>query len=110
MYRVDEQTTLGPVGTGACRTVSFLSLFFICYFDFFKTESHYIALGVLEFTMRTRLASNSQRSACLCLPSAGIKDMPPMSHRAVFLLSFLAGMKDRIIVKYSFLAFFLGGC
>ena len=40
---------------------------------FFETESHYVALAVLELTMLTRLACNSQRSACFCLPSAGVK-------------------------------------
>lgn len=28
-----------------------------------------------EFTVYTRLASNSWKSACLCLPSASIKDL-----------------------------------
>ena len=47
-------------------------IFFVC---FYETGSHYVGLAVLELTMQTRLASNSLRSACLCLPSAGIKDV-----------------------------------
>jgi hypothetical protein len=34
-----------------------------------ETGSYYVALAVLELTLQT------QRSACLCLQSAGIKDM-----------------------------------
>ena len=40
-----------------------------------QTESHYVALADLELTMEIRLASNSQRSTCLCLSCAGIQDM-----------------------------------
>ena len=32
-------------------------------------------LVVLELTLWTRLALNSQKSACLCLPSTGIKGL-----------------------------------
>jgi hypothetical protein len=32
-----------------------------------------IALAVLKLALQIRLASNSQRSTCLCLPSAGTK-------------------------------------
>jgi hypothetical protein len=35
----------------------------------------YVALAVLELVLKNRLASNSQRSPCLCLLSAGIKSM-----------------------------------
>ena len=34
-----------------------------------------VALAVLEFTLKTRLASNSTTCLCLCLPSAGIKGL-----------------------------------
>ena len=44
-------------------------------FCFLETESHYVALADLELTMEIRLASNSQRSICLCLSCAGIQDM-----------------------------------
>jgi len=37
--------------------------------------SEYVPLTGLEFTMWIRLASNSQRFICLCLQSAGIKDV-----------------------------------
>ena len=47
-------------------------LFFI--FVFFERGSYILALAVLELTLQTRLALNSQRSAYLCLPSARIKD------------------------------------
>ena len=43
-------------------------------FLFFETEFLCVALAVLELTLKIRLASN-QKSACLCLPSAGIKGM-----------------------------------
>jgi hypothetical protein len=42
----------------------------IIYFQFFKTGFLYVAIAVLEFILWTL---NSQRSACLCLLSAGIK-------------------------------------
>lgn len=38
----------------------------------FNTESLYVALAELELPMKTSLAPNSQRSACFCIPSAGI--------------------------------------
>ena len=34
---------------------------------------HYVVLAVLELTLKTRLALNSQESTCPCLLSAGIK-------------------------------------
>jgi hypothetical protein len=49
----------------------FLSFCFI--FVCLETGSHYVAVAVLELSMWTRLASNSQRSICLRLLSAGIK-------------------------------------
>ena len=48
----------------------------LLFFDFFETGSHYVALVVLELTTQTSLASNSQRSTCLCLLSTEIKGMP----------------------------------
>ena len=42
-----------------------------CLFLFFETEALYIVLAILEVAMYTRLASNSQRSACACLSNAG---------------------------------------
>lgn len=41
------------------------------FFSFYKTGFHYVALAVLELTMR--LASNSQKPTCFSLPSTGIK-------------------------------------
>jgi hypothetical protein len=45
----------------------------VCLFRSFETEFCDVALDVLELTLKTRLTSNSQRSSCLCLLSAGIK-------------------------------------
>jgi hypothetical protein len=42
-------------------------------FILFETGSHYVALAVLKLAMQTRLDLNTQRSTCLCLPSAGKK-------------------------------------
>lgn len=42
-------------------------------FWFFKSGFLYVTLAILELTLYVRLASNSQKSSCLCLPSAGIK-------------------------------------
>jgi hypothetical protein len=41
-------------------------------FGFFETGFLCVALAVLELTLQTRLTP-TQRSACLCLPSAGLK-------------------------------------
>jgi hypothetical protein len=46
--------------------------FFFFFFWFFETGFLCVALAVLELTLWTRLASNSE-IAYLCLPSAGIK-------------------------------------
>jgi hypothetical protein len=40
----------------------------------FETGSHHI-LAILELIVETRLVLNSQRTACLCLKSTGIKGM-----------------------------------
>lgn len=36
-----------------------------------------VTLADLELAMQTKLASNSQRSLCLCLPSSGVKGCSP---------------------------------
>lgn len=46
---------------------------FILFFNDFKTVSHYITQDGLVYLCRMGRFSN-QRSACPCLPSAGIKD------------------------------------
>ena len=47
-----------------------------CCCLFFETGFLCVALEpVLELTLKTRLTSNSQRSACLCLSNAGIKGL-----------------------------------
>lgn len=48
---------------------------------FLGRNSLYEALVALEFSMETRLALSSQKSSCLCLKSAEIKDM--RQHSAV---------------------------
>jgi len=65
--------------------------------DFFsfggcETESLFVTLDILELTLYTRLAPNSQRSACLCLSSDRIKGMH--HHYAAWVLRFLACIID----------------
>lgn len=50
---------------GDRRKVDFVSVF--------KIESYYIALTILEFTIKTRMAWNLQRSTYTCHSSSGIK-------------------------------------
>lgn len=38
----------------------------------FQIGSHYVALAGLDLCMWTKLSRNSQKSTCLCLPSAGV--------------------------------------
>ena len=45
------------------------------FFYFFETAFLCATLPVLELALKTRLALNSQRSICFCLPSAGIEGM-----------------------------------
>lgn len=58
----------------ASKHSSMASVLIIFIADF-ETGSLYVALAVLELPIYTRLVSNSQRSACLCicLASARIK-------------------------------------
>jgi hypothetical protein len=53
-------------------SLSLSLIFFLSFFLSLKTEFLYVALVV---PLYTRLALNSQRSACLCLLSARIKDV-----------------------------------
>ena len=48
---------------------------FLHFLFVLKTRFFCVALAALELTMYTRLASNLQSSACLCLLSAGTKGM-----------------------------------
>jgi hypothetical protein len=58
-----------------------LLLFFVCLFvlEFLgqrvETGSHCVILAGLELTLQISLVLNSQRSASLCFPSAGVKDV-----------------------------------
>ena len=56
-----------------CTAVLNPSSVFVGLFWFFEIGFLWIALTALELILWTRLALNSQRSACLCCPSAGIK-------------------------------------
>lgn len=49
-------------------------------FVLFETGSFYLALAYLEVTMQTKLASNSQRSPCLCVQNAKIKGICCHTH------------------------------
>ena len=65
------------MGLGRCLSGSkqlVLSLSFLSLF-FFEAEFLCVTLAVLDRALQTRLAWNSQRFACLCLPWAGIKGM-----------------------------------
>ena len=60
----------------------------------FKTGSLYVALALLAVSMQSRLASNSQRSACLCLsalclclPRAEIKGTATLTQCALIILT-----------------------
>lgn len=57
--------------TGVCTVTEFPALLLI--FFLWNRISIYIPLAVPELTLETRLASNSQRYACLCFLSDGIK-------------------------------------
>ena len=53
-------------------------LFFVCLFLFFcfsRQGFSVVLVPVLELPLYIRLASNSQRSTCLCLPSVRIKSL-----------------------------------
>jgi hypothetical protein len=67
-------------------------LFLFCFFGFFETGFLCIALAVLELSLCRPGWPQTQRSACLCLPSAGIKGV---LHHAR--LNFLKNEVDLII-------------
>jgi hypothetical protein len=48
-------------------------MFVLFYFVLFETGSFYTVLAVLELTLHTRVALNSQSSIILCILSIGIK-------------------------------------
>lgn len=51
----------------------FIFLFFFPFLLLFGIEFYYLALAGLELTVEIKVAATLQRSACLCLPSAGLK-------------------------------------
>lgn len=60
------------------------------YIHAFETGSLYVALAGLQVSMQTRLASNSEKYAWLCLfclPSTGIKVM--FHHTSFLIFNFL---------------------
>ena len=70
---------------------SFIYLFIL--FSVFWDRVSLSVLVVLELTLYSRLASNSQKYACLCFPSAGTKDM---CHHCLYGFSFLKKPLDSI--------------
>lgn len=54
-------------------------LFVVCFVCLFGIGFLYIVLVVLELTLYIRLASTSQRSACICLLSVGFEGMDHQS-------------------------------
>jgi hypothetical protein len=71
-----EQKSLGLRAERDRENPTVLSILFVlfCFVLFcFETGSLCIALVILEITLKTKLVSNWQRSACLCLLSAGTK-------------------------------------
>lgn len=79
-------------------------------FSSLETGSLYEALTVLELAIETRLATNSQRFICLCLPSAEIKGVHYHDCLGIFLSNFQnAGFrqKSRVLVLILWLFQFL---
>ena len=64
---------LGSVSIAMCTFWAAFACSLVCLFV--ETGFLCTALAVLEIAPQTRLTSNSQRSTCLCLPSAGIKGL-----------------------------------
>lgn len=64
---------MGKVSKSSTFFSFLLLFFFICFW--FLRQFISVALAVLEPALKTRLASNSQRSTCLCLLNAGIKGL-----------------------------------
>ncbi|EGV97943.1 hypothetical protein I79_001910 [Cricetulus griseus] len=52
---------------------SFTVLFFVCLFVFRDRVSLWLLEAVLELALVEQAGLDSQRSTCLCLPSAGVK-------------------------------------
>ena len=90
---------------------------------FFKTRFLYVALEpVLELALQIRLASNSQRSTCFCLSSAGIKGVRHLGkHPSLVLISSsfqkvsqLLSTPERVFATfyfiYLFVCLFIGLC
>jgi hypothetical protein len=67
---------------------------------FFEIVSHYAILqSDLEFSILTRLAENSQRSNCLCLPSTGIKVHATTSSKGQIFLKKLCFLKCQFCTR-----------
>jgi hypothetical protein len=75
--------------------------FWVFFFWFFKTGFLYVALAVLELTLLSGWP-RTQKSACPCLPSAGVKGMH--HHRPTFFFFCLVGW----LVFFFFFFFFFG--
>ena len=94
------QATAWDKLTFRCAVCFHFSLFCCCCCCCWR-QDFCVALIVLEFTLQTRLASNTYRSSCLCLlRSAGIKgvhhhclDTSRLFHILFFLLKTFLGLR-----------------
>lgn len=93
-YSIFEEWSYWPVDIPQIVCALFFSLFLnefllaVVVFGFFlllspKTEFRYVALAGLEFTVYTRLASNLQKTACLCFLNAATQK-PESPYPALF--------------------------
>ena len=83
LWVLGTRTGFGPSFAGAVCVLGSCAVSTALHCSFFPLK---ISLAVLKLALQTRLASNSLRSSCLCLPSAGIKGMC-YHHLATMLLS-----------------------
>ena len=83
--------------------------FYFCLFDWLKISLKLWSCTVLA--LQTRMASNSQRSACLCLPDAGIKGVHHQCPTTFFFfVIFFSGMAEKLVVRQDTVILFLQIC
>lgn len=80
--------------------VSYFVFFSFILFCFVEIGFLYLALALLEFTLQTRLTQNSQRSARLWLPNAGIKGM--LNHHQALVFPVLMARKHHGLRRSKF--------
>lgn len=78
-----ESTVARKAVSGSIISVIILVLFSLVLFC--ETGLLCVVLATLELTMKTILASNSQRSFCLCFPSSVLSSMHHHAQQALFL-------------------------